>query len=101
MYITIENKKFEQLKLISQLAAQQLFFQQDYIQLAQAVQAEKDPTEYMQKIVEHFPNFMITNNTLIKLLADVKVLAQKEEIENHPPIDEPPTPKKPNLTIVK
>lgn len=107
MYITIDNKKYEQLKMIASLAAQQLFFQQDYIQLAQAIQANSQTDEQMKHIIDNFPNFMATNNALVKLLMDVKVLATQKEVEEITTSTEiedptpPEPPKTPTFKIVK
>jgi len=107
MYITIDNKKYEQLKLISHLTAQQLFFQHDYIALAQAIQANVNSEEQMKKIQQNFQNFMMNNNALIKLLIDVGVLEKpnssnsKEENISEEIKQEEPINKKPTFTIIK
>lgn len=113
MYITIDNKKYEQLKLISHLTAQQLFFQHDYIALAQAIQANQNSAEQMEKIHQNFQNFMVNNNTLIKLLIDVGVLEKpnsseskqehKEEIiiTEETKQKEESVNKKPTFTVIK
>jgi hypothetical protein len=102
MYITIDNKKHEQLKLISRLTAQQLFYQHDYIALAQAVQLNENTEPFMKKINENFQDFMMTNNTLVKLLIETKVLEKPEEqvVTEEEPI-KPQPPRKPTFTIVK
>ena len=110
MLRTIENKEYQQLKLISELAARQLFFQEILMNLAKAVKMGEGTETAIAMLEEAFPSHINANNALVQLLKDVGVLTladavEEEEVEKekeHVVIkDEPSTVGKPTFTIVK
>lgn len=104
MIRTIEEKKYKQLEMIAQIAAQQLFYNDDLIALVKAVIDGKDGKEELVPILENAPGFTHNNQILVQLLIAVNILKPISEVikpELEPEVEKPVEVKKPTFTIIK
>jgi hypothetical protein len=107
MYKLIDKTLYDKLMAVAQITAQQLYFNQDYLDLAKATSICKlnkqfvsnDADDALFAIECNLTNFMLNSAMLVGILKDINILKDDQEVKSND--DTEPTPPKPTFKVVK
>lgn len=106
MYKLIEKSDYDKLVLIGQLAAQQMYFQHDFLELAKSISIEKANNRELPEDVDralftiemNLNQFMTNSAILVALMTEMKIVKMVELSDDE---TEPTPPEKPAFKVVK